>query len=260
VSDFYLEGVVRVGEGAFDVSLIATFHREGYIAGWTLDNLSRLRREADVAGLSHELICILDKADDETISVVEGHDGLRRQDKVARVDNGDPGMSRNDAVSRANGEFIAMFDGDDYHSRYWLNRAHRVLASGSRKRVVHPAFTVSFGSSHYIMKVLDQEACDISANSLLTLNPWGASVFVERRAVAECPYQAARTESTGFGHEDWHWNLEMIARGFTFVTAPETALYCRRRPNSRAARAAEAAAIVRPSVSFRQQLPGRSLA
>lgn len=243
--------------GAFDISLIATFHREGYIAGWTLDNLSRLRREADVAALSHELICVLDRADDETVSVVEGHDGRRRQDKLAHVDHGDPGLSRNEGVSRAKGEFVAIFDGDDYHSRYWLTRAHRVLASGSRKRVVHPAFTVSFGSSQNIMKVLDQETCVIPPEFLLTLNPWGSSVLVERRAIAECPYQEARPESTGFGHEDWHWNLEMIARGFTFVTAPETALYYRRRPNSRVGRATNAAAIVRPSAFFRQAAKDR---
>ena len=245
---------MRVGDGAFDVSLVATFHHEGYIAGWTLDNLARLRREADVAGLSHELICVLDKADDKTIAVVEGHDGRRRHDKVLRVLHGDLGMSRNEGVSRATGEFVATLDGDDYYSLNWLTQAHKTaMGSGAAKQVVQPSFIISFGESRNIMKVPNQQTDIVPTEALLTINPWGSSFFVRRAAIADCPYQETRAEATGFGYEDWHWNLEMLARGFTFVTAPHTARYYRRSPNSLLMRTIASRAVVRPSSFFRMR-------
>jgi glycosyltransferase involved in cell wall biosynthesis len=240
---------------AFDISLIATFHREGYIGGWTLDNLARLRREADVAGLSHELICVLDRADEETISVVENHSGLRRQDKVARVDHGDPGMSRNDGVAQAIGEFVAIFDGDDYYSANWLTQAYRTLSSNSALRIVNPEFIVEFGESWAIMRVPNQETEFVPRASLLLVNPWSSNVFVLKAALLARPYQETRPETTGFGHEDWHWNLEMLARGSKFVTAPRTARYYRRKADSVSTRAIAAGAVVRPSVFFRQPIP-----
>jgi len=242
-----------VGDGPFDISLVATFHREGYIAGWTLDNLGRLRREADVAGLSHELICVLDKADDETISVVEGHDSLRRHDKVVQVHLGDPGLSRNDGVAQAIGKFVAIFDGDDYYSRDWLTKSYSVMTSGSPARIVHPEFIVSFGVCHHVEKILDQEKDIVPREALLLINPWGSCVLVARSAIASCPYLSTRAEETGFGFEDWHWNLEMLARGFKFVTAPGTARYYRRKAKSVLNREVSANAVARPSAFFRPE-------
>jgi hypothetical protein len=240
-----------VGGGAFDISLIATFHREGYIAGWMLDNLVRVRHEADVAGLSHELICVLDKADSETISAVEGHAGLRPQDSVAKVDHGDPGTSRNEGVSRACGEFVATFDGDDYCSREWLTKAYRVMAAEPATRIVHPEFIVSFGDRHCVERTLDQEKDVVPREALLLINPWGSCVLAARHAMASCPYLSTCAESTGFGFEDWHWNLEMLARGFKFVVAPGTALYYRRKAKSILDQELSGNAIVRPSAFFR---------
>ena len=180
-----------------DISLIATFHSESYIAGWTLDNLSDLRREADGAGISHELICVLDRADDETASIVEGHVGLRDHDQVVRVDHGDLGLSRNDGVARAHGEFVATFDGDDYYSRHWLTAAHRVLASGQRARVVLPAFLVSFGAQCHVYEIPDQEKVDVPDEALLTIHPWSSSVFVAKRAIEEWPSKAREWKRPG---------------------------------------------------------------
>lgn len=234
-----------------DISLIITFHRESYIAGWMLDNINGLRREADVMGLSHEMICVLDKADQDTDSVVRAHDSLRSQDKVIQVVNGDLATSRNDGVSQAKGEFVATFDGDDYYSRNWLTQAYKVARSRPLQRVIQPTFIVSFGASHNIMKVLDQENDVVPHETLLTSNPWSSSVFVARQALEDCPYQTTRAEATGFGFEDWHWNLEMLAKGYKFITAPETARYFRRRPNSLLMREMGSRAIVRPSAFFR---------
>ena len=247
-----------MGGREVDISLIATFHRESYLAGWTLDNLSDLRREADGAGISHELICMLDRADDETASIVEGHAGLRDHDQVVRVDHGDLGLNRNEGVSRAHGEFVATFDGDDYYSRHWLTAAHRVLASGQRERVVLPAFLVSFGAQCHVFELPDQENVDVPDEALLTLHPWGSSVFVAKRAIEEWPYQSTRVEETGFAYEDWHWNLEMLARGYKFVTAPGTARYYRRRADSMLARQTKSNGIIRPNAFFRRRPNERS--
>jgi hypothetical protein len=117
---------------------------------------------------------------------------------------------------------------------------------------VHPAIVASFGAQYSLLKVLNQESDVVANEILLTHNPWGSSILVAKRAIEECPYQRANVKETGFGYEDWHWNLEMLARGYIFVTAPDTALYYRRNPDSMAARMARANAIVRPSAFFRR--------
>ena len=244
--------------GVVDISLIATFHKESYLAGWTLDNLSDLRREAEGVGITHELICTLDRSDDETALIVESHAGLRDHDQVVRVDHGDLGLSRNEGVARAHGEFVATFDGDDYYSRRWLTAAHRVLASGQQARVVLPAFLVSFGAQYHVFEFPDQEKVDVPDEALLTLHPWSSSVFVARRAIEQWPYQSTRVEETGFAYEDWHWNLEMLARGYKFVTAPGTARYYRRREGSMLARQTKSNGTIRPNAFFRRRPTQRS--
>jgi glycosyltransferase involved in cell wall biosynthesis len=239
-----------------DISIIVTFHREKQIANWMLENMKRLRAHADKSGLSHELICILDMADDETHSIVANHRTLRPQDNLIRVANGDLGTSRNDGVASARGPFVATFDGDDYHSANWLTQAHAALSTDGGKRVVHPEFVVSFGASHHVMKALDQDRDFIAPQGLLTTNPWCSSVFTTRELMSACPYQSTRTKDTGFGFEDWHWNLEMLARGVKFVTAQKTALYYRRKPESLLVQEARLGAIVRSSDFFHQRFDG----
>ena len=174
------------------------------------------------------------------------------------VDCGDAGLNRNEGVARARGEFVATFDGDDYFSRNWLSAAYRVLAAGSRARVVLPAYLVSFGAESHVYEIPDQEKVVVPEEALLTIHPWISTAFIAKRVLEQWPYQSTRVEETGFAYEDWHWNLEMVAHGYKFVTAPGTARYYRRQADSLLTRATKGQGIIRPNALFRRRPNERS--
>ena len=102
--------------------------------------------------------------------------------------------------------------------------------------VVHPEYVVSFGEIHAI-----GTAFGYGCNPRVTL--WqtysqcilGFVVRLQdvRSVYVEFPH-FVRSDSaqTGFGFEDWHWNLEVLAGGVRHVSAPDTAIFYRRKMSS----------------------------
>ncbi|MDA8190801.1 MAG: glycosyltransferase [Gammaproteobacteria bacterium] len=233
-----------------DISVVVTFHNENLLAKWMLEGFARTRQYAEDQGLAIEMICVLDTANEDTTAIVTNHPSLRETDTVVRVANRDLATSRNDGVRAATGEYVSIVDGDDYYSKEWLVRARARAREASDQAVVHPEYVVSFGTVHSLTKVIDQERDDYPLASCFKIHPWISTAFARAHIFRETPYTRCDAVA-GYGYEDWHWNLETVAAGHRHITAPETALYYRRKAASMLTHHVQRGVTIRPSAFFR---------
>jgi glycosyltransferase involved in cell wall biosynthesis len=216
-----------------DISAVVTFHAEGLVAHRALLGLERIRRYANQHNIVVEFVLVLDTADTETRRVVRTSPVLREIDQILEVTNADLGASRNSGIASAQGDCIGIFDGDDYHSENWLVGALNTIRSKKTSVVVHPDYVVSFGAIWSIHQVLDMdENPDYPMTNCFSVHPWVSSSFGRRQTYLDHPYLRSDSQKTGFGFEDWHWNLELLASGVRHVSAPNTALFYRRKASS----------------------------
>ena len=238
------------------IDAIVTFHSEGIVAHRTLLGLTRIRRHAAAHGIEVRIIAVLDNADEDTREIVGNSELMLPTDQILHVSNADPGASRNDGIRAAQADYIAIFDGDDYYSANWLTAALACARSRTGEVIVHPALQLTFGTVHCVAESLDMdESPDYPLANCLSANPWGACSFGKRDIYLRCPYHANDFKETGFGYEDWHWNLEVVALGVRHVKAPETAHFYRRKAASVLSSHSAGGAIVRPSPFFSSQQP-----
>jgi glycosyltransferase involved in cell wall biosynthesis len=213
------------------ITCLVTAHREGLLAHLSLRSIRRAVDAAQAAGLDAEILVVLDRADAETERVVRTHPDLRPQDRVIEADVGDAGLARNLGVAQSHGQCVSIFDADDHFSSNWLAAAHLRVQQAPQPVVVHPELMVEFGTARAVVSVIDQLRHDYPLVGCLTIHPWIGSVFARRDVFERFPYSATRAAITGFGFEDWHWNLEVICGGYLHTTAPQTALFYRRKPS-----------------------------
>lgn len=233
------------------ISAIVTFHAEGLLGHKTLLGLERLRRFANQRDVVVEFVLVLDSAESETIRIVRSSPVLRDCDQIIEVANHDQGASRNSGVVAARGEYVCLLDGDDYYSENWFIGALDTVNSKQGAVVVHPDYVVCFGQVHSIGKILDLDRTpDYPLANLFSVHPWVCSSFAKRDIYLRHPFLRSDSKQTGFGFEDWHWNLEVLAEGIRHVSAPSTALFYRRRSSSVLAGHHEQQVVVRPSRFF----------
>jgi glycosyltransferase involved in cell wall biosynthesis len=233
------------------ISAIVTFHNEKRVALQTLEGMERLRLYADTHGISVEFVSVLDCADDETSFLVKSSPSLRKDDQVIVVSNRDLGSSRNCGVRASRGRFIGIFDGDDYYSDNWLVEAYMMSCSKVNNVIIHPELQVSFGATHCVAKVLDMDSSpDYPLQNCLVVHPWIACSFGAREIYEDTQYSRSDTKETGFGFEDWQWNLETISKGVHHIIVSETAHYYRRKSSSMLTDMVASNAIIRPTAFF----------
>lgn len=241
------------------VSVVMTFHAEGGIAHWALLGFERGRVAAERVGLHVQLIAVLDRADERTRRVVEFHPVLRDGDRVLISSHGDPGLARNHGIERSSGYWIGILDGDDYCSANWVVESVRVLSSHPHV-VVHTDYLLTFGSCWEMTRQTDQLAGDGSLETCFKHHLWASTVFARRGLFVQCPYRQANMGLNGFGYEDWDWSLCVLAAGYRHTTAPETALFYRRKAmGSRQNLGLQQQVVVRPGPFFETDLWNRQV-
>lgn len=232
------------------ISQIITFHCEGVLAHLTLRSMMRVREYALARKIPVELVLTLDNADELTTRIVKSHALVTRLDQVIELNHGDLGSSRNSGVSAAQGEYVGVMDGDDHYSANWLVAALETANTTTAPAVVHPELCVSFGTSCSVGRFVDMTSDPFPLAACISHHPWGACSFGRREIYVNHPYQRTDVKKTGFGYEDWHWNVELVAHGIKHVCAPETAHFYRRKADSMLTSMTAAGATIRPSSFF----------
>jgi hypothetical protein len=204
------------------ITAVLSLHREGELLRASFRSLLKACRCLSREGVAWELICILDRSDDETRRVVRDEisklKALGEEIESHEVDKGDLGLSRNEAANIARGQFVGFLDGDDLCSEEWLLRAYRCCAADSR-HIAHPAANVYFGRNTGIFVHPNQSEYDV--RSLFFHNLWTALSFAARDVYSALPYERNEVNS-GLGYEDWNFNCRSIAAGYRHVAVPQT--------------------------------------
>jgi glycosyltransferase involved in cell wall biosynthesis len=239
--------IIESNKENVDVTLLITFHNEGILAHSTLNSIERCREYAEKAGISTEYVWVLDSVDARTRATLLAHPANSENVKIIYVDFQDSGASRNAGVAVASGKAIAIFDGDDYFSTNWIERAWHTLKEYGTPVVLHPEMIINFGLQAAYSWQTEQYYDEAN---LFMGNCWASWSFAPRSVYEHCPYVTTRTAKTGFGYEDWHWNCETTAAGFQHKLVSETVGFYRKKKVSRVSLESSMGAIIPPSQLF----------
>lgn len=211
-----------------DVSIILTAHREGVIAGVTARSAQAAMRHAEAAGLTHETIVVLDRADALTGATLR--EALQDGARYLETDEGDPGLARNRGIACAEGLCATFLDGDDLWSENWLTESWKLLADRPNA-VGHSACNLVFGMRRCLWWHVDSDSPLCDRDYLSWMNYWDAMTFARTDLYRRYPFKA-NDLTRGFGHEDWHWNAWTLADGIRHMPVPTTLHFKRARPGS----------------------------
>lgn len=225
-----------------DISIIITGHREGILSGATLQSARAAIENVRANGAETEVIIVLDRPDDLTCSIMSGVKGL--SSKLIVTDHGDPGLARNSGIQEARGEFSTFLDADDLWSENWLQEAW--TAANKRPGAIwHSHCNIIFGQERNLWWHIDSEGPLFDPDYLSWANYWDAMSFAATKIYQEIPFRANDLKA-GFGHEDWHWNVQTISKGIAHKPVRETIHFKRRRANSQMANVAKNDATIWP--------------
>lgn len=211
-----------------DISVIITGHREGILAGASLRSAQDAISHVQKNGAKTEVIVILDRPDPLTKSIATG---LMTNDcQLIETNYGDPGRARNRGVKAAKGRFSCFLDADDFWSINWLSAAWHA-AQGRPDVIWHSHCNIVFGDEKNIWWHIDSEGALYDPNYLRWANYWDAMSFAATKTYKKMPFRA-NDLAAGFGHEDWHWNVQTIEKNIPHKPVLGTIHFKRRRRNS----------------------------
>lgn len=232
-----------------DITLIVTAHREGVIDWPGLRSAERQARFAREAGYDVSVCLVLDRADQETARLAQLALATGLIDQLELADVGDVGLSRHVGLAATTSELVAIMDADDLFGDDWLVAGATTWQAGDGRDIVHPEWRLFFGGVWGWQRFIPQNDPRWQPQQQTFVYDYSSAVFASRQAWLDCPYQPSIVGS-GFGHEDWHWGLELIARGYRHTIAPNTVRFYRHRPDSICQQHNAHHALIRPTAFF----------
>lgn len=216
---------------SIDLTVVITTHAEGRLLRPTLRSAEAAISAAVDAGISSELLIVCDNGDASTLR--EGYRWADRSDlafpvRLLEVSLGESGAARNAGATAAHGEFIGFVDGDDLVSENYFASAVAVLRGTTAPTIVHPEYVISFGARSVIWKTEPTDHAEVSYRDLIRHNLWPSSSTTRRSLFIEHPYRSLHPGS-GYGPEDWVWNIDTSAAGVTHLIAPDSVFFYRVR-------------------------------
>lgn len=232
-----------------EVTVCINAHREGRLVHHSLKAAEDAAEVARQAGITVEIIAVVDNPDDDTRAYIERH-----RDRFASVHYtkfGDIAMARNHGSEVARGQYLAFMDGDDLFSLNWLKEA--TLAARKRKGelfIYHPEGCLNWGRDLHIYWQVPSSSNQFDGLDMLQENYWTSMCLAPIEVWRKIPYGASVIGS-GFGHEDWHWNCETLAAGIPHFLIPETLRFGRlKTKDSVCLSHMERRAMIRPTKLF----------
>lgn len=214
------------------LTAIVTAHAEERLLRPTLRSvLESLEVLSNEHGQQVELIIVLDNASSSTVAEAERWSGRTTERMLIRTVTssvGESGLARNIGISNSAGEHIALVDGDDLVSANYFSNALKVLAKKPGDVVIHPELVLSFGARSVYWKVRGADHPEVSYLDLVEHNLWPSSLVTRRTTALKHPYTSLHP-SSGFGPEDWYWNIQTTLSGVQHLVAPDTVFMYRVR-------------------------------
>lgn len=226
-----------------DLSIVITAHREGIIAAVTARSArAAMARAAAETGLSCETVVVLDRGDAITAGALRDTLGDLDAVRFLETDEGDPGLARNRGIEAAQGTCATFLDGDDLWSSNWLSEAWRACERRP-DAVLHSQCNVVFGGERNVWWHVDSESALYDPLYLSWSNYWDAMSFARTSIYRDVPFRGNDLKA-GYGHEDWHWNVQTVRRGIAHKPVEGTIHFKRRRPGSQMAQVVRADATI----------------
>lgn len=213
-----------------DVSIILNIHRERAYARRTLASIEAAVRYASIEDVTCELVVVADRSDPETLDWYKEQCYKAFVDTtILEVDNASLGLSRNDGINNAVGEFILTADADDLMSVNTILETIKAARSGGEKTVYFPKWCVAFSTQTWLCEFLPLSL--VGAEAFFGGHPYVSRFFARREEIASIRFKDLRLTS-GFAFEDWQFNMDLVAAGFSLEVVPEVTIYYRQTANS----------------------------
>jgi len=233
---------------ASDISVIITAHHEGRLAHPTIRSVFRAVGYANESGIEAEIIVVMDRPDEKTQEYFSTY--RNSEIRINSVDFGDPGLSRNYGVHLSLGKYVAFLDADDLFGKNWLKAAYHEAEINRDFCVYHPEYVICFERENLLARYKGSDDEEFYLGNLIENNCWIAAFLSQRSLVAKNPF-APTPSGSGFGYEDWHWYCEIIAKGITIKTVPDSCMFYRRKlQGSRLSEDNYDCVVIRPSELF----------
>lgn len=214
---------------AIDLTVILNAHNEDSYITRTLISIEEAAVFAANLGIALELVIVLDRPTPKICEIAAKTQpmGFKRK-QVIQVDNGSLGLSRNDGAAVASGEWLFLQDADDLIS---YNGLAGLFFSAQRHgpRSLHVCDTlVAFGLDAHVASYFDSDV--ITPIPFVDSHPFVSRICCHHSLIAQQPFIDLRL-TRGYAYEDWFFNSEALAKGYTFHSAPETIFFYRQRAN-----------------------------
>lgn len=213
---------------AIELSIIITAHDEGLLAHKTMLSVFRALEKVEV---EYEILVHIDCGTEETIKYFQRY-ADDEHFRIIQNHFGDLGESRNATVKEARGKYVLVRDADDLVSSNYIAEVLRILRAHDDNVVVGFQYCLSFWdcTGKFLLQELPNSTTrEENAKLLFGVNPWGSSLAGARKIFLEHPYISTKD---GFGHEDYAFNISLMADGIIYRSAPGTVLFYRRKANS----------------------------
>ena len=208
------------------ITALVNAHHEGRLLGAALRSVEKARRRASLDDDDSEVVLVLDRPDELTLTVAEHHVALVTH--LVVVDHGDAGLARNAGVERARGGIMANLDGDDLWGSRWLEKGLAFMRREDREVILHAQIAQYFGGDSTAFQSPSMSDPAFRVVSMLGSNPWPSLAMAPTSVFRGCPYRATPVDHS-FAYEDWSWNCDTVAQGLKHETVPGTVHFVRRR-------------------------------
>ena len=220
-----------------ELTIIITAHAEGLLIHKTMLSVFRALVPIEAAKIPYEILVHIDRGDKDTAAYLSryAHDPRFR---LVNSDFGDLGLSRNWAIAEAQGEYVAILDGDDLVSENWLIAAWQLVkererdSSDGQMFIARPEAILSFFPPEgddwpvCVQYNTDSQSKEYEAIRMISNNPWPPTLLARREVLLTTDYQK---NQQGFGYEDFTFNADALAKGIKHLVVPQTVLFYRRK-------------------------------
>jgi glycosyltransferase involved in cell wall biosynthesis len=206
-----------------EVTVVVCASVEGRLLQHTIRSIERARAYAKAAGLSTELVLVLDEPSLATEQYVKEFLPLVCTDSnLLNVSHGSLSRSRQYAISKAKGKYITIVNAGDVISENWLLAATSFLQSEKNAVVAHPEYVFTFDGKDRIWKV--EIPAEFNPAALIEQDCFGSLAMASKEVFKQKKSNDLDAYKNNAKFLSWEWNSETLSSGVTHAVVPETVL------------------------------------